>query len=271
MTPNVLKRRSSLPSSFLTGLIGWVGFMVIVGMIIRLAFGDAPPAGWLLTVGALAAVAQVLVLRLGFFPLGLDRRMTAGAVWGGATGGAIIALAIYLSPTLREHYVIWALNGIYVGVAVGLFLSYFHRDDRRIEAEAAAAGRPVDYGRDAHWLEPFAFGAAAYLLSFVPRSADVAASALVVGAMSGVVAAGVSHFFLNATARDSILPLLLSLLAGVTHGAASGLLFRPYQDELLFHRLAHGAVAGALTYLATSARGRTLARREAAGAAGGAR
>ena len=262
MTPRVLQRRSSLPSSYLTGLIGWAGFMVIVGMIVRLVFGDAPPAGWLLFVGAVIAVAQVLILRLGFFPLGLDRGMRAGLVWGGVTGGALIAVAIMLSPTLRRHYVIWALDGLYVGVAVGLFLSYFYRDDRRIEA-AAPRGRPVDYGRDAHWLEPFVFGAVAYLLAFAPRSADVAATALVVGAISGVVAAGVSHFFLNSVARESALPVVLSVAAGIAQGAASGLLFRPYADELLFHHLAHGALAGALTYFVTALRGRSLARREA--------
>jgi uncharacterized membrane protein YfcA len=121
----------------------------------------------------------------------------------------------------------------------------------------------VDYGRDAHWLEPFFFGAAAYLLAFVPRSPDVAATALVVGAISGVVAAGVSHFFLNATWKASAMPLVLSLLAGVALGAASGLLLRPYQDELPLSCLAHGALAGLLTYLVTSLRGKSLARREA--------
>jgi hypothetical protein len=261
MTPKALQRRSSLPSSYLTGLIGWVGFMVLVGMIIKLVFGDAPPAGWLLFVGALAAAAQVSILRAAFFPLGLQRGARAGLVWGGVTGGAIIAMAIYISPTLRRHYVIWSLDGIYIGVAVGLFLAYFYRDDRRIEADSAA--RPVDYGRDAHWLEPFVFGAVAYLLAFAPRSMDVAATAFVVGAISGVVAAGVSHFFLNSVARQSALPVVLSVAAGIAQGALSGMLFRPYQDELFFHRLAHGAIAGALTYLVTALRGRSLARTEA--------
>jgi hypothetical protein len=261
MTPKVLQRRSSLPSSFLTGLIGWVGFMVLVGMIIKLVFGDAPPAGWLLFVGVLAAAAQVSILRACFFPLGLQRGARRGLVWGGVTGGAIIAVAIYLSPTLRRHYVIWSLDGIYIGVAVGLFLSYFYRDDREIEADAA--GGPVDYGRDAHWLEPFVFGAVAYLLAFAPRSADVAATAFVVGAISGVVAAGVSHFFLNSVWKASALPVVLSVAAGIAQGALSGVLFHPYQDELLFHRLAHGAIAGALTYFVTALRGKSLARTEA--------
>jgi hypothetical protein len=261
MTPRVLQRRSSLPSSFLTGLIGWVGWMVIVAMIIKLVFGDAPPAGWLLFVGALAAIAQVSILRAGFFPLGLDRSMRAGLVWGSVTGVAIIASAIYLSPTLRRHYVIWTLDGFYIGVAVGAFLSYFYRDDR--EVEAGATSHPVDYGRDAHWLEPFVFGAIAYLVAFVPHSADVAATALVIGAISGVLAAGISHFFLNSVWRASALPIVLCVAAGIVQGALSGVLFRPYQDELLFNYLAHGALAGALTYLATALRGRSLAHTEA--------
>jgi hypothetical protein len=247
MTPRVLQRRSSLPSSFLTGLIGWVGFMVIVGMIVRLVF---------------AALAQVSLLRAAFFPLGLDRGARAGLLWGGVTGGVITAAAIYLSPALRRHYVIWALDGLYVGVAVGLFLSYFYRDDRRIEAGAAAA-RPVDYGRDAHWLEPFVFGAVAYLVAFAPRTSDTAATAFVVGAISGVVAAGVSHFFLNSVWRASALPVVLCVAAGVAQGALSGMLFRPYQGELILHRVAHGALAGALTYFVTALRGKSLARTEA--------
>ncbi|HYE15714.1 MAG TPA: hypothetical protein VD968_14825 [Pyrinomonadaceae bacterium] len=262
MSVGAFKRRSSWPSSFLTGLIGWNGFMVIAGLVVQLVVGDAPPAGLLFLTGVVAAVAQVLVLRLGFFHFGLDRGLMRGLVWGGLTGGALGALAAYLAPPLRERPVVWALDGVYIGVAVGLFLSYFYRDDRRIEAEAAAAGRPVDYGRDAHWLEPFFFGAAAYLLAFVPRSLDLAATALVVGAMSGVFAAGVSHFFLNRAPGSALLPVALGALAGVVQGAASGLLFRGFAEELPFSTLLHGAAAGVLTYLVTCARGLALARRE---------
>lgn len=258
------KRRSSWPSSFVTGLIGWNGFMVTVGIVVRLVWGDAPRPATLFATGTLAAVAQVLVLRLAFFRLGLDRQMLAGAVWGGVTGGALAGAAVYFVAALRSHPVVWTLNGVYIGLAVGLFLSYFYRDDRRIEAEAESVGRPVDYGRDAHWLEPFFFGAAVYAVAFVPRAPDLAATALVVGALSGVVAAGVSHFFLNATWSRSALPALLGLLAGAAQGAASGLLFGAFAGQLPFSPLLHGAVAGALTYLVTSARGKRLARREAA-------
>jgi hypothetical protein len=179
------------------------------------------------------------------------------------TGAALLLVELQIFPALREHSVVWLLNAIYIGAAVGLFLSYFYRDDRRIEAQARAKGVPVDYGRDAHWLEPFVFGAVAYVLAFVPRSFDLLVAALVVGAMSGVVAAGVSHFFLFAGSRNSLWPLLLSLLAGALQGAATGLLFRRYADQLFFSFLIHGMSAGILTYLMTALRGKALAQREA--------
>jgi hypothetical protein len=153
-------------------------------------------------------------------------------------------------------------NGLYIGIAVGLFLRYFYRDDRRIEREATTANRIVDYGRDAHWLEPFFFGAAGYLVAFLPHSFSLAVIIIVIGAMSGVVAAGVSHFFIFAAARTSFLPVLLSIAVGVVQGALSGLLFRGFASELLSSPLVHGAIAGAITYLLTALRGRSLATRE---------
>src|SRR5205823_8016634 len=111
------------------------------------------------------------------------------------------------------------------GIAVGLFLGYFYRDDRRIEKQAETDRKPVNYGRDAHWLEPFFFGAVAYLIAFIPNSFSLAVIVLVIGAISGVVAAGVSHFFVFRTARTSLLPILLSILAGAIQGLVSGLLF----------------------------------------------
>jgi hypothetical protein len=252
------KQRSSWPSSFLTGLIGWNGFFIIVA----LALGYARSAGALFLAGSLAAIVQVSILRLAFFRLRLNRSKLAAFICGGVTGAILILVEMRLFPLLNEHFAIWLLNGVYIGSAVGLFLSYFYRDDRRIEAEAKAADKPVDYGRDAHWLEPFAFGAVAYLLIFLPRSSGLAVTALMIGAMSGVVAAGVSHFFLFAAPRQSALPILLSIIAGLAQGAVSGLLFRPFSAELLSSPLTHGAMAGVLTYLMTAFRGRALARRE---------
>ena len=254
-----LKQRSSWPSSFITGLIGWNGFFILAA----LAFGYTTPASTLFLTATLAALVQVIILRLGFFLFRLDRGALAGAICGGATGAALFFIEMLIFPPLRDHAIVWLLNAIYIGTAVGLFLSYFYRDDRRIEAEARANNQPVDYGRDAHWLEPFVFGAVAYGLAFLPRSFDLIVAALVVGAMSGVVAAGVSHFFLFAGSRQALWPLLLSLLAGALQGAATGFLFRQYAAQLFFSFLVHGVIAGVLTYLTTALRGRALAQREA--------
>jgi hypothetical protein len=260
MSIGPLKRRSSWPSSFVTGLIGWNGFFIILAVIL----GEVRSAGKIFLFASLAAIAQVLILRLLFTSLRMDRSMLVGGFWGGSTGIIAALIEMQLTDLFDSHPLIWLLNALYIGIAVGLFLSYFYRDDRRIESEATKNGKPVDYGRDAHWLEPFFFGAVAYIIAFVPGSFDVAVLILVVGAVSGVVAAGVSHFFIFAVPRVSWLPILLSILAGAVQGALSGLLFRPFAEGLFFSPLIHGAVAGSLTYLMTSIRGRSLASQEIA-------
>jgi hypothetical protein len=215
----------------------------------------------------IAAIAQVAFLRLLFFFLRLNRSALTAAFWGGLTGAAAVIAETRATSLFNQHRLIWIFNGLYIGAAVGLFLRYFYRDDLRIESEARADNRPIDYGRDAHWLEPFFFGAVAYLVGFLPRSFSLAVIILVIGAMSGVVAAGVSHFFIFAVSRKSVLPILLSILAGAGQGALSGILFRPFAGELLFNPLVHGAIAGSLTYLMTAFRGKALARKEVAGEA----
>ena len=260
MSIGPFKRRSSWPSSFVTGLIGWNGFFIIVALVL----GEQRSAGKLFLLASIAAIAQVAFLRVLFFGLRLDRSTAAAAFWGAFTGVAAVIVEIQVMDVLGKHPLIWELNGLYIGIAVGLFLRYFYRDDRRIEGEATADGRPTDYGRDAHWLEPFFFGAIAYLIAFLPTSFAQAVIVLVIGAMSGVVAAGVSHFFIFSIPRRSALPILLCLLAGAAQGLLTGLLFRPFASELLLNPLAHGAIAGSLTYLMTATRGRSLASRESA-------
>jgi hypothetical protein len=169
-----------------------------------------------------------------------------------------------LTDLFDAHPILWHLNAVYIGIAVGLFLVYFHRDDRRIENKAAEDDRPVDYGRDAHWLEPFFFGAIAYLIGFVPLSFDLAVVVVVVGAMSGVVAAGISHFVVFAAARRSSWPILLCIVLGAAQGALTGLLFGAFATSLFLSPLVHGAIAGGLTYLMTAIRGRSLAGEETA-------
>ena len=252
-----LRRRSSWPSSIATGLIGWVGFAIIV----PLALGYAGSLRELLILAVIAAVVQVAVLRAGFTILRLDRGLVAGAAWGGVTAAAIVAAEMCFSATLRQHPWLALATAVYVGIPVGAFLSYFHRDDRTIEAEAAGAGRPVDYGRDAHWLDPFVYGALAYEIALVPRTPEVAISAAVVGMIVGVVAAGVSHFILSRWGNaPATIPA--AMLAGAVLGAPTGFLFRGYAASLLLPLAAAGALAGALTFLTTALVGRRLALRE---------
>jgi uncharacterized membrane protein YeaQ/YmgE (transglycosylase-associated protein family) len=252
-----LRRRSSWPSSIATGLIGWVGFAIIV----PLALGYAGSLRELFRLAVIAAVAQVVMLRAGFKLLRLDRGLVAGAAWGGVTAAAIVAGEMVFSPALRAHPYIAMATGVYVGIPVGAFLSYFHRDDRAIEAEAASAGRPVEYGRDAHWLDPFVYGALAYEVALLPRTPEVAISAAVAGMIVGVVAAGVSHFVFSRWGNAAgTIPA--AMLVGAVLGAPTGLLFRAYAASLFLPLAAAGALAGALTFLATAAVGRRLAMRE---------
>jgi len=241
-------------------LIGWNGFFVIFALIL----GESRSAGTLFLLATVAAVAQVLFLRLLFFPLRLQKSVLAAVFWGGLTGGAAVFAESKATTILHQHFLIWMLNGVYIGIAVGLFLRYFYRDDRRIESEAQTAGEPVDYGRDAHWLEPFFFGAAAYIVAFLPRSFSLAVIILVIGAVGGVVAAGVSHFFVFSISRQSVLPIVLCVVVGLGQGAASGLLFRSFAGEMWLSPYIHGALGGALTYLMTAMRGRALAFKEEA-------
>lgn len=260
MSIGPLKRRSSWPSSFVTGLIGWNGFFIILAVIL----GDLRSTGEIVVLATSAAIAQVLVLRLLFFVLRLDRSMLAGGISGGVTAAIAMFVVMRMTTIFDAHPILWMLNAVYIGIAVGLFLSYFYRDDRRIEGEVAASGKPVDYGRDANWLEPFFFGAVAYLIAFVPRSFDLAVIVAVIGAVSGVVAAGVSHFFVFSSSRRSIVPVLFCVVAGAVQGALSGLLFYSFADNLFLSPIVHGAIAGGLTYLMTAIRGRSLANSELA-------
>jgi hypothetical protein len=72
-----LKRRSSWPSSFATALIGWIGLTVIVDLIA----GYSGRLGRLFLIATIAAVVQVVVLRLAFFALKMDRGISKGVLW----------------------------------------------------------------------------------------------------------------------------------------------------------------------------------------------
>jgi hypothetical protein len=252
-----LKRRSSWPSSFATALIGWIGFTVIVALIADYS----GPLAQLFLIATLAAVVQVIVLRLAFFALKMDRGISNGVLWGGVTAALIVAGEMAISSDVGAHPYIALITGVYIGMAVGAFLSYFHADDWKIEREAQTAGKPVDYGRDAHWLDPFVYGAVAYEVALVPRTFDVAVSAAVVGMIVGVVAAGVSHFFLSRW-ENSAATIPVATVAGAVLGAPTGFLFRSYASSLILPLPIGGAIAGALTFLTTSIVGRKLAAAE---------
>jgi len=255
--PNVLRRRSSLPSSLLTGLIGWNGFAGIV----PLACGYAGPIAPFYLAATISAVLQVLVLRLAFVPLRMDRSLGAGVLSGGLTAVPLVLLASALFEGVRLHFWIAIGTGVYVGLPVGGFLSYFHRDDREIENAAAAAGREVDYGRDGHWLDPFAYGAICFLLACLPRNLELFVSAAAVGSIVGVAMAGVSHFFLSRW-DNAVWTIPAAAVGGACLGTVSGLLFRNYQDALWLPHLAVGALGGFLTCLVTAAVGRYLGIQE---------
>jgi len=252
-----LARRSSWPSSFVTGLVGWISFSIIV----PLAFGYSGAPWPLLKIAVVMAIPQVLILRLAFFPLRLNRGLQIGALWGGLTGAFLIWVGGKFFALLHERPVLWLANGAYIGMAVGAFLSYFYRDDREIEENTAQKGQSPKYGRDAHWLEPFVFGAVAYLLAFLPASPGLAFYVFIVGAFSGVFAAGASHFSPDRWKSSKL--LLLILAAGSLLGMLSSLLFRQFSSEFRGRYWVMGAIAGFLTYLSTFLRGRSLARQEA--------
>jgi len=252
-----LARRSSWPSSLVTGLVGWISFSIIV----PLAFGYSGAPWPLLKIAVVMAILQVLILRLAFFPLRLNRGLQIGALWGGLTGAFLIWVGGKFFALLHERPVLWLANGAYIGMAVGAFLSYFYRDDREIEENTAQKGQSPKYGRDAHWLEPFVFGAVAYLLAFLPASPGLAFYVFIVGAFSGVFAAGASHFSPDRWKSSKL--LLLILAAGSLLGMLSSLLFRQFSSEFRGRYWVMGAIAGFLTYLSTFLRGRSLARQEA--------
>jgi hypothetical protein len=256
--PEALTRRSSWPSSFVTAIIGWNGFATVAALV----FGRAAMLPALLPIAASCAVVQVLALRLRLRFARRPASLAWGAVGGAVTAVLLAATAMARIRDLAAHPAVTLLVAAYIGAPVGAFLSYFRRDDARIEDAARARGRAVDYGRDAHWLDPFVHGAAAYLVVFVPRALWSGLSTAIVGAMVGVVAAGVSHFFL-ARLHNAAVTIPIAAVAGAPLGAATGLLLRagthpPYPAPVA------GILAGTVCFAITAAVGRRLAARERA-------
>lgn len=252
MIPKILQQRSSWLSSLVTGLIGWNGLTIIVA----LAFAYAGSLTPLFLLATASALIQVVVLRTLFLPLRMDKGVLVGACWGAVMGGLLAAVAGLAFEPARQHALLTLLTDLYIGAPVGAFLAYFYRDDRRIEEAAHRAGRPIDYGRDGHWLDPFVYGALSYVVVFWPRSLDLALCALVVGSFIGVVAAGVSHFFLSYW-ENRAWTIPVAGLAGLVVGTASGFLFR--NVSLYASHWSVGAAAGLVTFLVTATMGRKFA------------
>jgi hypothetical protein len=182
-----------------------------------------------------------------------------GALWGGLSGGGVILLARPFWAFLGEGLLYWVLVGAYVGAPVGGFLSYFHIDDRKLEQ----SGSP-HLERDAHWLEPFGYGAIVYMAIFHPNSLELSFYVVLVGALLGVFAAGSSHFSPDQWKESRGLLTLICVGMGSLTGAATGWLFRQFEPLLWCDPRMLGALAGSLTFFATFLRGRQLARRERA-------
>jgi hypothetical protein len=251
-------QRSSLASSFLTGIIGWIGFIVIG----ELAFSLGMSSITLLLMGLSCAVAQVSIMRALFLPLGMHRHVVVGAAWGLLLGALLYVACAYLKPVMWERPVAWLFVFTYIGAPVGAFLSYFHRDDQEYIAAAGGDARKANYSRDAHWLEPFGFGLVTYLIAFLPTaSTDLFLKICIVGALSGVFAAGASHFSPDAWKRSWPLLFVIALFAGTVQGIASGWLVRHYTEHLSLSPFLHGAIGGVLTYVWTLIRGRQLSMR----------
>jgi hypothetical protein len=175
------------------------------------------------------------------------------------------AVTYGLPMLLLKTALVAACTGI--SAPVGGFLSYFYMDDKKI-FDAAGGKRPdTSFGRDAHWMEPFGFGVIAYLLAFLPfRHFDLTVNVIIVGAISGVAAAGASHFSPDGWKRSLPLLALIIIVIGGLQGALSGWLLRTYSDQLPLSYWLHGALGGIITYAMTFARGRQLAAKEAQGA-----
>ena len=258
---NPFSQRSSIPSSIVTALVGWVGFMFIGPLL----YGFKVPSETLFLLAVSSAIVQVLILRLAFFVLQMQRHILVGAFWGFATAIGMYYATIPFCKELEENQFFWILIYLYIGGPVGGFLSYFYIDDKKIFDRDGGKKPDTKYGRDAHWLEPFGFGVIAYLIAFFPFThLDLTINVIIVGAISGVAAAGASHFSPDKW-KNSFLIVVIILGLGTIHGFGTGFLFRSYADELYTKFIYHGIAGGILTYAMTFLRGRQLAAKEAKG------
>lgn len=247
----------------MTGLVGWLGFIFIGPLI----FGFRVPSEIQFPLAIGLAVVQVAFLRIAFFLLQMQRHILIGAFWGLVTAVGLYYASAMFIDVLKENQLYWLLTYVYAGAPIGGFLSYFYIDDKKIFDETGGQSPETNFGRDAHWMEPFGFGAIAYLIAFFPFGhLDLTINVLIVGAISGVAAAGASHFSPDKWKQSFMLLALIILFLGAVQGLVTGVLFRSYADELYTSHFIHGMIGGVITYLMTITRGRQLAIKEAQGA-----
>jgi len=96
----------------------------------------------------------------------------------------------------------------------------------------------------------------------VPGAVWSGVTIAVVGAMVGVIAAGVSHFFL-ARFDNASFTIPIAAIAGAQLGAGTGWLLRAFARAPVPSLIA-GALAGVLCFAFTAAAGRRLAALEGA-------
>jgi hypothetical protein len=227
-----------------------------MAVLVALLAGWRGGPWWLFAIATTTAVAHALIL----WPLYFVRlRLGPGAVFRGAAGGAFSGVALFAPWRLGAAFlpgpaVAWLAAAVLAGAAVGAFLAYFFVDDARL------ASQGLSPERDSHWLEPFVFGVAVFAAVCLPRSLDAAIYTALLGAVAGVVAAGISHY--TPDTWKASLPHGLALCAvGALVGAAAAFLLRHQAASL-----AAAPTAGAVTFAVTLLRGQALAAREAVSA-----
>ncbi|HET6993090.1 MAG TPA: hypothetical protein VFJ43_17280, partial [Bacteroidia bacterium] len=102
---NPFSQRSSIPSSIVTGLVGWVGFFFIGPLL----YGFKVPSEILFLIAVASALVQVLIMRVLFFVLQMQRHFLIGAFWGTA-----LAIGMYYATKpffvdLQSNEFFWIL------------------------------------------------------------------------------------------------------------------------------------------------------------------
>ena len=253
-----LKQRSSMASSVVTAVTGWVGMVVMFHLLLQQQLPVFP----VIPVTLVCAFLQLLFLKLFFFKLSLNKKVSNGIPWGALSSLALLLICLKTQTFAAGHWV-WMPVFIATGVGVGGYLSYFYIDDQRIQF-AQSFRSHVNYGRDGRWLLPVLYGDGGYLLAFLPAlSLQVIISAIVTGSMVGIIAAGYSHYTNDRWKFNALALTVLAAVPGIGIGLLTGLLFLGF--ELPLSPYVFSGAGGLLTFAFTFMKGRQLARKEMEG------